>query len=340
MKVSPLSQGTSAPGVDLGAASTGRTSPSRIAVAKAIAAGEDPINVRQSENNIDPQVERIQKNIRKIKMRTNVSPDRFDDVVEQESASDVEPEAQENGSGSISVPNEQSETQEADATKPLSPQFAALAKQRRALQVKEREIADREKALSERSTTDGSSFTREQLLSDPLGIMTEAGVSYEALTEAILNGQTNPEISALKAEIKALREGVDTKLSERDTQQEQQALSEMRKEANALVINGDTYKYTRAMGKTKDAVDLIHKTWKQSGEIMDVSEALELIEAECKKDYEELAKQLTPAEQIQVEQQQNSQNRQMKTLTNRDGARPVLDRRARALAAFHNRRQG
>lgn len=334
MKVSPLSQGSGVQGADFGAASTGRSSPDRISAAKAIAAGESPIQVSQSDRNVDTQAERIQ-NIRKIKMRTNFSTDRMGNLPEDLSVEPQVPTVDQSATLDTSV---QLDAEGNEVTKPLSPQFAALAKQRRALQVKEREIADREKALNERLATDGDRFTIEQIQADPLGIYAKAGVGYEHLTERLLNGEDNSKTAALEAKIAALEKGIDTKLSDRDTQAEQQALTEMRKEANALVINGDTYKYTRAMGKTKEAIDLIHKTWKQSGEVMDVSEALSLIEAECKNDYEELSKVLTPQEQMR-EQQQSPQNRQMRTLTNRDGASPLLDRRARAMAAFHGNKQ-
>ena len=331
MKISPV-QGTGTPGAEVGAASTQRSNPDRIAAAKAIAAGQTPIRVERSENNIDPQARRAQESIRKIKMRTQVSPDR----IEEEALAPIVPETQvQTQSG---IPDAIEQTPGSEETKPLSPQFAALAKQRRALQVKEREIADREKAIQEKATTDGSPDMLARLKSDPLSVLSEAGVSYDQLTEAILNGSgPNPEMLALKAEIKALKEGVDKNFIDRDTQAEQQVLAEMRREADQLVATGDTYEMVRATRSQPQVIELIHRTYKQTGEVLDVSEALELVENDLLNENLKIANipklksRLSPAQEIQ--QQQKPQG--MRTLTSRDGANPQMSRRARAIAAMN-----
>lgn len=332
MKISPVSSG-GIPGIDLGNASTQRTSPDRIAAAKAIAAGESPIRVTR-ELPPDHQVERI--NARKIKMRTQVSPDRQNFPIDE---IDSVAEIPQVGTQSATVDDSIETAQGSEETKPLSPQFAALAKQRRAIQVKEMELRDREKALEAKAATEGSGVDLARLKSEPLRVLEEAGVTYEQLTEAILNGQSNPsshEIKALKAELEALKTGIDTKLTDRDTQAEEQVVAEMRRDAAQIVSTGDEFKYTRAMQKSGDAARLVHEHWKQTGEIWDVTHALTLVEAECKKDYEALSSRLTPAqEQAAAQQQQQMQRPQgMRTLTNRDTARPQMSRRERMLAAF------
>lgn len=331
MKISPLAQGTGVPAAEFGAVSTQRTSPDRIAAAKAIAAGESSIRVSDSDRNQrDPQVERLeQQNVRKIKMRTQYSPDRQTQEIEDQPLEQ----------SAISDPIEQ--TQPAfEETKPLSPQFAALAKQRRALQ-QERAVLEQEKATLLESSKDAGSNVMAQLKSDPLSVLSKAGVTYDQLTEAILNGQSNPEIAELKAKIEALEKGVDTKFTDRDTQQEQQTLREIQREADYLVQNGgDAYEMIRVEGKSKEVTNLIHRTWKQTGEVLDVSEALELVENELIKETLKRAEigkirsRMTPAQEIQ---QQQPQEKTMRTLTNRDGARPILDRRSRAIAAAQGR---
>lgn len=333
MKISPLSQGTGTPSAQVGDVTTSRTSPDRLAAAKAIASGQERPPAT------DSQVDRIQQNVRRIKMKTQVSPDREILPAINEDNIAADPGLTTETQGPISHSTEET-TEVTEETKPLSPQFAALAKQKRALQVKERELLEREKALASRTTTDGVPDFMSRLKSEPLSVLDEAGALdspefYNALTERIMNGN-NPqaaEIKRLQAKLEALETGFDTKLTDRDNQAKQQALGEMRKEANVLVKADDAYKYTRAMGKTEEAVKLIEAVYDKDGEILDVSEALRLIEAECKKDYEAYSKVLTPTPQST--QPQRQQDTGIKTLTNRDGARPQLDRRARALAAFH-----
>lgn len=273
-------------------------------------------------------------------MRTQASPDRQFDIP-SEQALDQNPNSltpNEPVESAIADTNEQAPV--AEETKPLSPQFAALAKQRRALQ-QERANFDREKAEHAAQTTQNVGVDLARLKEDPLGVLQEAGVTYDQLTEAILNGQSHPataQIKALEAKISALESGIDTKLTERDSQAEQQVVAEMKREAASLVSTDDQYRYTRAMGKSDEASRLVHENWKKTGEVWDVSYALELIEAECKKDYDRLTQALTPAQEAQLEQRQiQPQPQGMRTLTNRDTARPLMSRRDRMMAAFEGR---
>lgn len=334
MKISPVAQGSGVPGQNL-TADIGRTaSPDKMARAKAIARGENPITVSESDTPVDPQVKRAQESIRKIKMKTNASPDRFNPLAEPIQEPSEDPQTPESA---ISDPSAQ--VNEAEDTKPLSPQFAALAKQRRALQVKERELAEREKALQAQPQS-GSDDLVARLKSEPLRVLQEHGVTYDQLTDAILSNQNvhNPEIQELKAEIKALKEGVDKSLSDRDAQAEQAVLAEMRREAVLLAKSGDTYEMVRETNSVPDVIQLIHRTYKQTGEVLDVSEAMQLVEDELINESLKIAKikkvqsKLSPQPEPQQIQQQ--QPRQMRTLTNRDSARTPMSRRERAIAAM------
>lgn len=321
MKITPLAAGASS-GQSLAPETS--VSPSRREAAKQAFLGESPANISPSDTHVDPQVKRMEENKRKIKMKTNASPERYEHELAPESV----------------IPDKIEETKPPDeVTQPISPQFAALAKQRRAIQVKEMEIAAREKALAESKPSDGIDLVA-KLKADPLGVLQEAGVTYEQLTEAILSGQSgvNPELQALKAKIDALEKGLDTKLTERDSQAEQQVLAEMRRETDRLVAEGDDFEMIREMRKQPAVTELIHRTWKQTGEILDVAEAAGFVEKQLVDDYSKLARlkkiqgQLAPAP-VPVQQPQGQ--RQMRTLTNRDTASVPMSAKARAIAAFH-----
>jgi Skp family chaperone for outer membrane proteins len=335
MKVTPIAgPGAGTPGVATNAQVGSSVSPDRRAAAITAALGQTAIT--KSDMPIDPQLERAQQSIKKIKMRTNVSPDRFNQ--EAQSLVDTAPPT-------LTDPNAQAEPV-VEATQPISPQFAALARQKRALQVKESEIAAREKALADGAGPSGTDLVA-KLKADPLSVLQEAGVTYEQLTEAILNNQNgiNPEMVALKAKIDALEKGFETKLTERDQQAKQQVLSEMQTQVNQLVGQGDDYQMIKAMGKQKDVVGLIERTWEKgwpekglpAGYVLDIEEAAKIVEDFYVEDILPIARlgkvqsKLTPAQEIA--QTQGPQRQQMRTLTNRDTARPVLDRRARAVAA-------
>lgn len=265
---------------------------------------------------------------RRLTMTTNASPDRFAPAA----APAPESVIPDTGVQANAAP---------EATQPLSPQLAAIARQRRALQVKEREIADREKALSTQPAPGAPGWIDPALLkSDPLRVMRDAGVTYDQLTQAILTSSGSQEVNDLKTQLEALKGDVDKRFTDHASQQEQQALAEMRREAETLAKTGDTYELVRETGSLPQVMDLIERTFRQSGEILDVPEAMQLVEdhliteslklAATAKVRTRLAPPPPPA-QPQKPQPQLA----MRTLTNRDGASVQQSRRARAMAAFH-----
>lgn len=224
-----------------------------------------------------------------------------------------------------------------EVTEPISPQFAALARQRRALQVKERELKEKEQALELRAK-DGDQIPLSRLKSEPLRVLLESGVTYEQLTQAILANQGNPEVYSLKAEMEALKQGVDKRFSEEKTQAEQQALNDMTREAKRLVTEGEDFELVRETGSVPQAIKLIERTYRESGEVMDVREALRLVEESLFKRQEKLINlkkvqglYQKPEANLAAPQQRNFG---MRTLTNKDTASMPLDRLARARAAF------
>jgi hypothetical protein len=326
MKITPIASG-GANGQNMGQITTGFTGQDRLASAKAIAAG------KQYVPPVDREAERAQASIRKIKMRTNVSPDRI-----EQAQTIQDPAIEESGVISDATETEQATSEE---TRPLSPQFAALAKQRRAIQVKEMELKKREDALAAGSNDQGLST---RLKSEPLSVLQEQGILndqfYTQLTDLILSGQSgiNPDIQKLQAEIKALKEGVDKTLTDRDSQAEKQALDEMMREASFLSKDGDAFEMIRETKSLPDVRDLIHRTYKQTGEVLDVSDAMNLVETELLNESLKIANlskiknKLIPQQPLS---QTPTQRNTIRTLTNRDSSLPNLDRRARAIAAMN-----
>lgn len=261
------------------------------------------------------------QDLRRIKMNTLRSPP--EDELNQEGAPL-------NSSEPTNVDSEE--------TKPLSPQFAALARQRRALQVKEREIQERERALSSQPTAPGVDIAR--LKSDPLSVLQEAGVTYDQLTEAILSNQDGSaaKFRALEDRIKATEEGFDKKLTEREQESKKQVLAQMQKDATLLASQGDTYEMVRETGSIPDVIKLIDRIYTEKGEVLDVEEALQLVEDELVKESLKIAqikkvqsKLAPPPAPLQPQRQPMG----MRTLTNRDTSRAVMSAKARAIAAFN-----
>ncbi len=275
-----------------------------------------PINPTGATVGVTGDSGSIAQRIRTMKMSTNATPGREDPITDP----------------NVSIPTTSS-TATVEATQPLSPQLAAIAKQRRALQVKERELADREKALSSPGTQPtGIDATR--LKSDPLGVLLEQGVTYEQLTQAVLASQEAAPMRALEDKIKALEQGFDQKLSDQATQQKQQALTEMRREALQLVAQGEDFELVRETKNVPQVMALIERTYDETGEVLDVREALKLVEDELIKDSLKLAGMQKIRSQI-VPPTPPQPQRHTRTLTNRDTASVPLSPKARALAAFN-----
>ncbi len=320
----------------------------RLARATAVAQGQAPQAAPVSD---DPQVAKAQNSIKKLKMRTQMSTDRHL-APEEPVAPAVEPAAPvEVAPNDVLDTTEQTE-EATEETKPLSPQFAALAKQKRALQLKEQELLAKEKALETQSGDKMSLESyRARIKANALSVLMEEGVTYDQLTEQILaSNQEGADLQALRAELKAelaaIKEEQTKSLSERDAASEKQVLSQIRKDTDALISQGDEYEMVREAGYAPKVVELIHKTWKNTGEYLEISEAATLIENELLEEslkYAKLKKvqsKLTPAqpEKTQPLQQERPNTKVMRTLTNRDGSSSnTMSKRERAIAAMEGR---
>lgn len=272
---------------------------------------------------VDAQAQRV-LSTRAIKMNVNRTPG-------LEAA--PPPPAEEPAKVAISDDGSTQEQGVVEATEPLSPQMAALAKQRRALQAKERELAEREKKLQEPRADAVDLF---RLKTEPLSVLLEAGVTYDQLTEAILADQNgnSPELRKLQAKLAEMEEKVTQTFAERDRQAEQAALADMRKDADRLVREGDTYEMVRETGSVPLAINLIERTYRETGEVMDVTEALSLIEDELLERGTKLANLGKVRGKLAPEHSTQSPQQRPVTLTNRDTAQVPLSPKQRAMLAF------
>ena len=138
----------------------------------------------------------------------------------------------------------------------------------------------------------------------------------------------------LREELRSVKEGVDKTLAERESAAEKQVMAQMSREIDKLTREGDTYETIRATKSQGDVLELIHRTWKDTGEVLSETEACELIEKQL---VEELLP-LTKLGKISGKLPQSAPtlpDKHTKTLTNRDTGRAPTSRRERALQAFY-----
>lgn len=304
---------------------TSSLSPEKLERLKSIAAGQKPEDKPE-----EPQAEKPPA-MPKITMQTNKTVHRNGDPTQDAPPTEEGTEIG-NAESAISDTGVQAKT-EPEAIAPISPQLAELARQRRALQEERRLFAEEKAALEAKSS---SAVDVERLKKQPLSVLQELGVTYEQLTDEILNSQGgNAEIAALKAEIAELKKGIDDKFTQKDTEQEEAVFNHMKNQVDKMCFSSDQYKFIREAKAQGKVLDLIRTTWKEKGEVLDEAEAMDLIEAELREDAKRYAKLIgeleTPPEPTPA--QPAPQTGGLKTITNKDSARPPMSRRQRAIAA-------
>ena len=315
----------------------------RISRAKAAMTGQ-PIGETPT---LEQAIEKSKQNLKTIKMHTQRSVNRHGDPIAD---TPVETEI-------VSTLDNVEQTQKStEATEPMSPQYAALAKAKRALQAKEREIQVREAALKSNTTeTQTVGYSKDQIKANALGILREAGVTNDDLTDAIIKESNDfgPGYSKLETEIKAMKETLDAQ-SKTATEQEQavekQVLAQVRRDVDQVVSQSDEYEAVVRAKAQDSVVKLIHTVFKngwkdkgyEPGFMMDLEEAIKIVDDQLIEDFapyatlKKVQSRLNP-ESVQQNLAKPSATKTMRTLTNRDGASPTMDKRSRAIAAMEGR---
>lgn len=236
-------------------------------------------------------------------------------------------------------------------SEPLSPQFVALAKQERMIRKARMEQKAREDAWKQ----DQAKFiSKDELLADPLKVLSEAGITYDKLTESQLS-QLNPDPNQALldqiAELKARLEGVDETFKKRDSQAYDAALNQIRSDVGLLVDSDPAFETIKATGQSEDVVDLIKRVFDAEGTVLPVEEACKLVEDKLvDREFERVQKisqlskiksRMEPPAEIPEEATLGQQPTiKTQTLTNQGSLQRPLSARERAILAFKKAESG
>lgn len=153
----------------------------------------------------------------------------------------------------------------------LSPKFAALARKEKQLRAEQQrfqqERAEQEQLKRELAELRGF---KQKFETNPLEI-----VDYDKLTEQYL-AQPNPELRPLLAKIKELEEGQKTFLTQAEQREKQQydaAVNQIRQDATRLVSTDPAYEVIKELGTVDEVVKKITDHYEQTGEVKEISEA-------------------------------------------------------------------
>jgi hypothetical protein len=294
---------------------------------------------------------------RTLKIQTNFTPERMEYPAQTEtqtqSVQRPAPAAAQDPADN-SAPNEQAQ-QAPEDKKPLSPQFAALMKRERAVQVKEAAIAKREEALKNApQSTPEANVLIERIKTDPLGTIADiGGWDYQKLTDLVMKEMEGggPALTKVEQQLTAKIEQLQKQLSDRDeaaktekSDAEKAQSARLRSQAEHLVSTDDNYLMIRETKSYDDVTALISAVRKDEGVELTVKEACDLVEKDLLDESLKIAR--IPKVQSSLSPQQTQPGAQngspapMRTLTNRDSTIPQYSRRERAIAAALGKKLG
>lgn len=259
-------------------------------------------------------------------------------------------------SGSVETP-EAATTQKSEEV--LSPKFAALARKEKALRAQA--LAERSKLDSERKALEAERAELEKVRSwqsklkdDPFSVLNEAGLSYEELTNRLLN-QPGPQDQALRdlqkkiQELEASQKQTLTQAEEAQKRQYEDVKKQIRNEVSLLVDGNDTFELIKSQGAEDAVVELIESVYQSEQRLMTAEEAANEVEeylldeamkvAQLKKIQSKLSPPKVEAPEAEKQQTSTSKQPQSPTLSNRmvqSTAKPMSakERRDRAIKAF------
>jgi len=273
-----------------------------------------------------------------IKALTNASPHNPTVSAQQAPPATSAPEA-----AALTAPEGQTDTTEANSeAKPLSPQYAALARKEAAVRTREKDLQAKEAAFkANESELNTLKAFKAKLQESPLDALNELGITYDQLVEQAVN-QPNPEMKSVKDELKAIKEAQakqEESAKARETAQREAAVSQIRHDAEALVESDPNFATVKEAGATEDVVDLIVRTFDESGKLLTVEEAATAIENEYLEEamkitsFTKVKAKLTP-QVVEASKEKQPQATGIKTLTNTMTSNRPLTARERAIMAF------
>lgn len=249
-------------------------------------------------------------------------------------------------------PKEQEQVveQKAQQPDPAQERFAQLARKEKALRAQARQLQEQQRQWQEQQSKSQNSW-KDQVKSDPLAVLAEAGLTHDQIAEMLLNSRPDDmELKRIKAELKAIKDSQQdqfTKIQEQQKAAYEQAVKQVSREVNMLVNSNEAFETIRATNSQEAVVELIKQTYDEDGVLLSAEEAAEMVEEYLTDEALTLAKlkkvqsKLAPPEAAQSGQEAQSSQKPLittKTLTNTvtTASKPMTkaDRRARAIAAF------
>lgn len=191
----------------------------------------------------------------------------------------------------------------------FSKRFAALSKKEKAIRQRESELNSKMAALEERMKSLEPKKVEEpvresleqRIKRDPLKALEEAGLSYEKLTQLVLNdGKISTESqmqlmreeldNKYKSEIENLRKEIESKEVKKQQEHEKQVVENFKIELAQFVDTGEEYELIKANNAVDTVYQVIEEHYKKSGRVLSNKEAADAVESHLLEEARKLLK--------------------------------------------------
>lgn len=166
----------------------------------------------------------------------------------------------------------------------LSTKYAAMARKEQVLRKRDLELKAREAEIEKRQKTYESDYVPRSKVGELLQQNPESlGLSWDQITQLVLN-QPKPEDVAfqkLQAKIQSLEDNQSQVKTEIEQQQQRaytQAVEQIRQDAKGLIESDPAYETIKEEDAAEAVVELIEKTYKEKGILLDTADAANQVE--------------------------------------------------------------
>lgn len=169
--------------------------------------------------------------------------------------------------------------------------FAALSRKEKQLRDKERELETKLKDMESKFSVDKQEVEKlkaipERLKKEPLKVMEEFGLTFQQLTEMMLNdGKPTPEMllsekeTAIRKEIEALKKQIEDKEQSEQQKKYEEVLNGFVQDLTKFVSDTEDYEMIRASDAVPLVYEVIEAHHANTGTILSNKEACDLVEA-------------------------------------------------------------
>jgi sulfur relay (sulfurtransferase) DsrC/TusE family protein len=250
---------------------------------------------------------------------------------------------------------------EATSDKVSAKIYAELARKEKAFRAKEEsyktQMAEKEQGwLAKEQEYQQKYIPKDRLLQDTLGVLQEAGLSYDQLTqlvmnppsqEALINMQLQNKIKELESKLDSRFNSFEESQKAAQSKQYEQAINQMRGQVKNLVAqDADTFELINAHGDDalESVVRYVEDYYKETQQVLSIEEAAKAVEEYLFEESQKLLalkkikSKLVPQEQETPQVQGKPQVHKTLTNTNATTTQRPMTARERAIAAFNGQK--